>query len=92
MYFAGFFACVTIVMTVRPNIPPVGGLPLYAEKWTIKCSSIESSIFPITLNTLLEGSNVSCGPVHKLRTPMNNQSPLGIEDLMDLAALGRPVT
>ena len=43
--FAACIACVTIVMTVRLDNPPDGGLPLYAEKWIIKCSSIKSGVF-----------------------------------------------
>ena len=43
--FAACIACVTMVMTVRLDNPPVGGLPLYAEKWIIKCSSIKSGVF-----------------------------------------------
>ena len=64
LFFATLLAvclvCVTIVMTVRLNTPPDGGLPLYDEKWTIKCSSIKSGVFPFTLDTLLEGCGVNC--------------------------------
>ena len=45
LYLLQCFACVTIVMTVRLDNPPDGGLPLYAEKWIIKCSSIKSGVF-----------------------------------------------
>ena len=60
MHFAGFFATIfavfavfaaifavlfIIVMTARLDNPPDRGLPLYAEKWIIKCSSIKSRVF-----------------------------------------------
>ena len=64
LFFATLLAvclvCVTIVMTVRLDTPPDGGLPLYDEKWTIKCSSIKFGVFPFTLDTLLEGCGVNC--------------------------------
>ena len=47
-------------MTVRLQPPPHGGGPLYAEKWTIKCSSIQIGVFPFALYTLLEGVSVNC--------------------------------
>ena len=72
-FLSWFFIHVAIVMTDRLQPPPVMGLPLYVEKWT-KYSSIQSSVFPFALDTLLELLTLypNCGPVHKLRTSMNN--------------------
>ena len=64
LFFATLLAvclvCITIVMTVRLDTPLDRGLLLYDEKWTIKCSSIKSGVFPFTLDTLLEGCGVNC--------------------------------
>ena len=96
MHFAGFFpvlftffSCVAIVMTVRLNTPPVGGLPQYAEKWTIKCSNKKFGVFPFTLDTLLEGSSVNCSFCTQILASAKSEnsheqllSPPGIEDLI----------
>ena len=80
-------------MAIRLDTPPVGGLPLYAEKWTIKCSSMKSGVFPFTLDTPSKGCGVNCLLFYPNCGPQNSHKqlllPPGIKDLIVLTIFCR---
>ena len=87
VHFAGFLlwfllqfllwncVCAAIVMTVRLQPPPKGEGPLYAEKWTIKCSSIKSGVFPFTLHPLKERVLCNCSIFTQIVAQCTNRNP-----------------